>query len=78
MILNPGAKFLVVDVKKFYLNNAISKHGYYNISLSLIYQDVIDEYNLVDKQIDRFFYVRAEKGMYGLVQEDIIAHTALR
>ena len=34
------------------------KHEYYNISLSLISQDVIDEYNLIDNQINKFLYVR--------------------
>ena len=37
----PGSKYLVVDVNKFYLNNPISKHGYYKISLSLTPQDTI-------------------------------------
>ena len=56
----------------------MEKHEYYKITLSLNPQDVIDKYNLTNKQINSFLYVRAEKGMYGLVQAVIIAHTALR
>ena len=78
VILTPGSKYLVVDVKKCYLNNLMAKHEYYKIFISLIPQEVIDEYNLMDKQINGFLYVRAEKGMYGLVQVGIIAHTALK
>ena len=43
VILTPGSKYLVVDVKNFYLNNAMAKYEYYNISLSLIPQYFIDE-----------------------------------
>ena len=32
VISTPGAKYLVVNVKNFYLNNAMAKHEYYNIS----------------------------------------------
>ena len=32
----------------------------------------------MDKQINEFIYVSVEKGMYGLVQSGIIAHTALK
>ena len=56
----------------------MAKHEYYKISINLIPQEVIDEYNLMDKQINCFLYVRVEKGMYGLVQAVIIAHTALK
>ena len=67
VILTPGTKYLVVDVNHFYLNNLMSKHEYYNIALSRIPQDIIDKYNLMDKQNNLFLYVRVEKGMYGLV-----------
>ena len=56
----------------------MSKHEYYNIVLRLIPQEVINTYNLVDKQINIFLRVRVEKGMYGLVQVVIITHTALK
>ena len=58
VLLTPGAKYLVVDIKNFYLKNPMSKHEYYNISLIMIHQDIIDKYNLMDKQINGFLYVR--------------------
>ena len=78
MILNPGAKYLVVDAKNFYLNNTMEKHEYYKIYLRLTPQDVICEYNLMDKKIIGFLYVREEKGIYGIFQAGIITHTALK
>ena len=68
----------MVDVNNFYLNNAMLKHGYYRIDLSLIPKDIIEKYNLMDKKINGFIYVRVEKGLYGLFQSGTIAHTALK
>ena len=73
-----GAKYVVVNVKNFYLYKPMAKYEYYKIDLSLIPQDVIDKYNLMDKQINRFIHVRVYKGMYGLFRSGIIAHTALK
>ena len=56
----------------------MAQHEYYNIAISLTPQGFIDEYNLMDKQINGFLCVKVEKGMYGLVQAGIISHTALK
>ena len=56
----------------------MAKNEYYKISISLILQEVIDEYNLLDKKTSGFIYVRTEKGMCGLFQAGIIAHTDLK
>ena len=73
-----GSKYLVVDIKNFYLNNEMVKNKYYKIAISLISKEVIDEYNTMAKQINGFIYVRLENGIYGLVQAGIIAHMALK
>ena len=39
----PGANYLVIDIKDFYLNNPMLKHEYYEIALSLIPHVVIDK-----------------------------------
>ena len=78
VIATPGTKYLVVYVKNFYLNNLIPEHKYYKITLILIPQDVIDKYNLMDKQINVFLYIQVDKGMYGLFQVGIITHTLLK
>ena len=73
-----SAKYLVVGVNNFYLNNPMPKHEYYNISFGLIPQDTIYKYDLADNKINGFLYVRVEQGMYGLVQAVITSHTGLR
>ena len=47
VLLTPGSRYLVVDVKNFYLYNQISKHEFYNISIRFIPQDIIDKYNVI-------------------------------
>ena len=78
VISTQETKYLGVDVNNFYLNNLMTNNEYYMIALRLIPQDIIDNYNLMDKQIIVFLYVITEKGMYGLFQAGIIAHTALK
>ena len=65
IILTPGAKYLVVDAKNFYLKNLMSKNEYYKTALSLISQEVINKYNLMDNQINIFLYVGVENEFMG-------------
>ena len=56
----------------------MSKNEYYKIAPRLIPQEIIYKYNLMDKKIKGFIYVRVEKGMYDLFQAGIISHTSLK
>ena len=56
----------------------MEKHEYYKLSINLIPQEVIYEYNFMENKINGFPYVRVEKGIYGLVQAVIIALMALK
>ena len=68
----------MADVKNFYLNKIMAKHEYYNISINLIPQEIVDKYNLMDKQINGFLCVKVDKRMYELVKAGIIEHTVLK
>ena len=53
VISTPRAKFLVADVKNFYLNNDFPDPEYMKLHLHIIPQEIIDEYSLrylVDKE----------------------------
>ena len=78
VILNLGVKYIMVNVKNFYLKKPTAEHEYYKIDFSLILQDVIYKYNLIDRKINSFLYVRVDKGMHGIFQAGIITHTALK
>ena len=49
----PDGKYLIVDVKNFYLNNPINKSEYIKIALKIPPQEIIDTYDLLRKQCDR-------------------------
>ena len=77
-IFTPDRRYLVVDVKNFYLNNPMNKAEYYNIAMKLILQLIIDKYYLNTKKIDEYIYLIVKNGMYVMVQAGIIAHTSLK
>ena len=78
VISTPGAKFLIADVKNFYLNNDLPEPEYMKLHIHIIRQEIIDEYalhTLVDK--NGWVYLEIVKGMYGLKQAGIIANMEL-
>ena len=56
----------------------MNKAEYLNIALKILPQEIIDTYELLRKQYDRYIYVRIDKGMYGMVQYGIITHNTLK
>ena len=78
VISTPGAKCMTADVKKIYLNNDLPDPEYMKFLLSNIPQEIIDEYNLLNKvDAQGYVYIKIVKGMYGLKQAGIIAHNEL-
>ena len=66
VLSKPDGKYLIVDFNNFYLNNTMNKAEYIKIALKIIPQEIIDKYDLLSKQCDRYIYVIIEKGMHGL------------
>jgi hypothetical protein len=48
-----GAKFLVIDIKKIYLNTPLGRFEYMVINLSSLPQETIDKYNLMELAQDK-------------------------
>ena len=74
----PDGKYLIVDVKDFYLKNAMNKVEYIKIDLKIIPQKSINKYDPINKKYDGYIYVRIKKGVYNIVQAGIIAHESLK
>ena len=63
------ANFFTMDIKNFYLNTPLTRYEYMRLKMSDIPDDVIEEYNLLDKATSAgYVYVDIWKGMYGLPQ----------
>jgi hypothetical protein len=72
-----GAKFLVIDIKNFYLNTPLGRFEYMVINLSSLPQETIDKYDLIELAQDGKVYIEIQKGMYGLPQAGILANELL-
>jgi hypothetical protein len=52
-----GAKFLVIDIKKFYLNTPLGRFEYMVINLLSLPQETIDKYDLTELARDGKVYI---------------------
>jgi hypothetical protein len=66
-----GAKFLVIDIKNFYVNTPLGQFEYKP-------QENIDKYDLIELSQDGKVYIEIQKGMYGLPQAGILANELLQ
>ena len=78
VISTPGAKFLSLDLKDFYLNTPLDRPEYLRLRLANFPEDVIQHYNLREKADKKgYVFVKVVKGMYGLPHAGIIAQKLL-
>jgi hypothetical protein len=73
-----GGKFLVINIKNFYLNTPLGRFEYMVINLSLLPQETIDKYDLIELSQDGKVYIEIYKGMYRLPQAGILANELLQ
>jgi hypothetical protein len=69
-----GAKFLVIDIKNFYLNTPLGRFEYMVINSLSLPQETIKKYDLIKLSQDGKVYIEIQKGMYGLPQAGILAN----
>ena len=73
----PGAKWLGLDVKNYYLGTPMDNYEYMFIPLNQIPQEIIDHYNLHNIVHKGKVYIEIRRGMYGLPQAGILTETQL-
>jgi hypothetical protein len=78
IISTPGAKFLVIDITKNYLNTPVGRFEYMVINLSSLPQETIEKYDLNELAHGGKVYIEIQKGMYGLPQAGILANELLQ
>ena len=78
VISTPGAKFMTIDIKDFYLNTHMYRFKYMKMKLSNLPKDFVTLYNLASKvEENGFVYLKIRRGMYGLPQPGILAQQLL-
>ena len=63
VISTPGAKFMTIDISYFYLNTPLTRWEYVKLNLRDIPDENISEYNLKQKEVNGFVYVKVRKVM---------------
>jgi hypothetical protein len=62
----PGARLGTIDISNFYIQNFLKDYQYARFHMSMIPQEIINEYNLTDiMETDGWCYVEVRKAMYG-------------
>ena len=78
IVSTPGAKFMTLDIKDFYLMTPMDRYEYFRMKLDLFPEDIIEEYGLRDKVDDKgFVHCEVRRGMYGLPQAGLLAQQQL-
>ena len=79
IILTPGARCIMVDIKDFYLNTLMKRPEYMQLKINDIPNEIIKEYKLREIKDDNgYAYCEITIGMYGLPQAGIIAQEFLQ
>ena len=76
-ISTPKSNYLVGYVKNFYLGTTITRYEYLRISVNIIPQEIIDQYNLLTLVSNGYLYIEIQRGIYGLPQAGIFANNQL-
>jgi hypothetical protein len=77
VISTPGAKFMTMDIKDFYLCTPMDHYEYMRIKVADIPKDIFEHYNLGPLVHNSYVYTEIRRGMYGLPQAGRIANDAL-
>ena len=78
VISTPGAKFMTIDIKNFYLMTPMDRPEFMRLKIDDMPENVIEHYDLRAKATkDGYVYVQINKGMYGLPNAGLIAHELL-
>jgi hypothetical protein len=77
-VSTPGAKFMCMDVKNFYLNTPMERFEYMRLPMAQIPDEIIQQYQLNTLAHDGWIHVEIRKGMYGLPQAGLLANKLLQ
>jgi hypothetical protein len=79
VLSTPGARLGTINISNFYIQNYLKDYQYMRFHISMIPQEIIDEYNLHDiMEADGWCYVEIRKAMYGLKESGFIANQELK
>jgi hypothetical protein len=78
VISTPGARFITLDLKKFYLKTPLPTARYMRMKLDILPEEIIAKYNLRAIVHNGWVYFKIKRGMYGLPKSGILANKLLK
>ncbi len=74
-----GARFMTMDISNFYLTTPLHHPEFIHVKLSIISNEVIEEYKLREKATKNgSVYIKAKQGLYSLPQSGLLANKLLK
>ena len=77
VISTPGARFMTMDIKDFYLGTPLKRYEYIRMQYDIIPQEIVEQYHLQAFKQGEYVYFEVRRGMYGLPQAGKIAYDQL-
>jgi hypothetical protein len=74
----PGAKYMCLDIKNFYLSASLDQFEYMRIPFALFPPWIIDQYALKDKVLNGHIYFDMHRAVWGLPQAGILVNKLLK
>ncbi len=74
IISTKNAKYMCLDIKKFYLTAALKYYEYMKIPLALFPRWIVKQYDLSKHQLDGWVHLEMRRAMWGLPQARILAN----
>ena len=59
---------MYAHIANFYLNNPMDRYEYMKLTLDIIPEEIIQQYNLRNLANKGFVYMKIQKGIYGIPQ----------
>jgi hypothetical protein len=78
VVSTPGARYMTIDIKDFYLGTPMEQYEYMWIPVKHIPANIMEQYKLADLIHNDKVMVEIRKGMYGLPQAGILANDRLQ
>ena len=78
VISTPGARFVTLDLKNFYLKTPLPQPRYMRMPLDLLPDEIVQKYNLLAIAHKGWVYIRIKRGMYGLPEAGLLANELLK
>jgi hypothetical protein len=72
-----AALYMNMDIKHYYLGLPLERYEYVRIPISMVPDEIMDEYNLHALVHNGYLYVEVRKGMNGLPQAGLLANVLL-